>query len=564
MSQLRLFKNGLPEGRKPEMLANLKRNWYFPISALAVFCLNARFNIGYFLGIPIAFLAAALIASQVPSLKNWEKANPKALRIFSFLTAIGICWDHKVAFCSGWAISPKALALTERFPMLPQAISIVSIAGAVAGFCFAYLWVLTFWKKLLQIISNLKLFHGISPAEWVVYSLLAAVTIGWMAYAFCQSEAFYKSTLPESVITGAIYTSDSSMLLDVDNAFLSLSNAENDIRQPLFAVFAAPVLGLPYLLGRLTGAQSTLEAVLMNGVQICILFIAHLILAKLMKLDSRKRLCFMLLLSCTYVHMLFTLMIEQYIFAYFWLVLCMYLISEKQSSRGFALCGAGGTIMTSMVLLPFCSRESPLRSPKEWFLDTVRYGLGFLAMLLLFCRFEIIYSPFSKLSLYSNFFGRELTFADKLYQYTAFLRSCLLRPDAGIKVQSPVHISWQLHEAVGIDLIGVVILALVIVSAVLNRSKISSRFAIGWVGFSVVILLLLGWGTSENGLILYGLYFGWALFVLLFQLAEKLETYTKTKFLLPVFTALSAVFLLLCNIPSILEMVEFLIQYYPV
>ena len=123
MSQLRLFKNGLPEGRKPEMLANLKRNWYFPISALAVFCLNARFNIGYFLGIPIAFLAAALIASQVPSLKNWEKANPKALRIFSFLTAIGICWDHKVAFCSGWAISPKALALTERFPMLPQAIS---------------------------------------------------------------------------------------------------------------------------------------------------------------------------------------------------------------------------------------------------------------------------------------------------------------------------------------------------------------------------------------------------------------------------------------------------------
>ena len=39
-----------------------------------------------------------------------------------------------------------------------------------------------------------------------------------------------------------------------------------------------------------------------------------------------------------------------------------------------------------------------------------------------------------------------------------------------------------------------------------------------WVMFSVVILLVVGWGSSENGMILYALYFSWAFLVLIYQL----------------------------------------------
>ena len=111
---------------------------------------------------------------------------------------------------------------------------------------------------------------------------------------------------------------------------------------------------------------------------------------------------------------------------------------------------------------------------------------------------------------------------------------------------------------------GIAILLLVIVSAILNRDKKSSQLAAGWVAFSVVMLLGLGWGTKENGLILYTLYFGWAFLVLLFQLVEKIENKLNTKFLVQVFSIGCAVVLAVINIPAILEMVNFAITYFPV
>ena len=78
------------------------------------------------------------------------------------------------------------------------------------------------------------------------------------------------------------------------------------------------------------------------------------------------------------------------------------------------------------------------------------------------------------------------------------------------------------------------------------------------------MLLGLGCGTKENGLILNALYFGWAFLVLLFQLVEKIESKLNIKFLIPVVTMVAVIALLVINIPAILEMVNFAIIYYPV
>lgn len=559
---LNRLKNSLPEHRKPEMIANIRRNWFFPFSAMGLFCLNARINLGFFLGIPIAFLAALLVISQIPSLLEWEKKCHAGLRILSFLTAAGICWGEKVAFCRGWLLSPKTLEMKERIPMLLDIINVLSILAAVIGVCFAYFCVLAFWKKFLKVLSESKIFSGIGAAEWVIYGILALAAIGWMVFAFAQTKAFYETELTDSIICGAIYTSDSPLLVQ-DNSYLTLTNPENDIRQPLFAVFAAPFIGLPYLIGRLINASTTVEAILMNGVQVLMLFAAHLMLSRMMKLDMRKRVCFMLLVSCTYPQMLFSLMMEQYIVSYFWLAFCMYLMAEKRDSCVFALYGAGGTLLTSMALVPFSSKGSPLRSFKMWFLDMLRFCFGFVALMLFFCRFDVIFNLVSKLSLYSALSGHELTFLEKLYQYTAFLHDCLLCPDAGIKVASATHISWQLNEAAGINLTGIALLALAVFSAVWNWDKMSSRFAALWIGLSTLVLLIMGWGTTENGLVLYALYFGWALWLLLFQLAEKIESKLNVRFLLPALSVCGVVALAAANVPSMIEMVKFAIQYYP-
>jgi len=255
---------------------------------------------------------------------------------------------------------------------------------------------------------------------------------------------------------------------------------------------------------------------------------------------------------------------EQYIVAYFWLIFCIYLISENQRPDRIALWGAGGTLLTSMVLLPFLSDKNPVRNFREWLADMVKFGLEFVAVMLVFCRFDVIFNLASRISLLSGFTGKNLTLADKLYQYISFISSCFVAPDAGVNTTAVDHISWQLTPVTSINFMGIAILSLVVVSAILNRGKRSSLLSAGWVAFSVVMLLGLGWGTKENGLILYALYFGWAFLVLLFQLVENIEDKLNVKFLAPVFSIGCAVVLAVVNIPAIMEMVHFTITYFPV
>ena len=241
----------------------------------------------------------------------------------------------------------------------------------------------------------------------------------------------------------------------------------------------------------------------------------------------------------------------------------MYLISEKQRPDRIAIWAAGGTMLTSLILVPFMSEKNPISNIKEWFVDMVKYGLEFIAVMLVFCRFDVIFNLTSKISVLSDFTGRSMTMMDKVCQYTAFIRNCFIAPDAGVNTTAVAHISWQLNPVTSINLVGVVILLLVIISAVWNKEKRCSLLAGGWVAFSVVILLGVGWGTKENGLILYSLYFGWAFMVLLFQLIEKIENRFNIKFLTPVLSIGSAVALAVFNIPAIMEMVNFGITYFP-
>lgn len=53
--------------------------------------------------------------------------------------------------------------------------------------------------------------------------------------------------------------------------------------------------------------------------------------------------------------------------------------------------GAVGTLMASIVLLPFMSEKRPLRNLKRWIGDMVAYGFGFLVMILVFCRSDVIF-----------------------------------------------------------------------------------------------------------------------------------------------------------------------------
>ena len=554
---VKLMQERLPVQDKTEIKANLKQNWYFPISAMAFVCLSTTLTLGYWIG--LLFVIAIIFTTQISSILGQVKKSNIAFKALSIATAVGICFVGQESFYADWSVPSKVQALEAMLPTTIDIPRTISVFGAIAAIPFVYFCVLLFWDCIERLLRESKIFCEIKTAEWITYGVLLVVMLGYMMFSFTQSQAFYGTELSYDII----YTSDSPLLVK-GNVYLALTHPENDLRQPLFAVFAAPFVGIPYLLARVIGASATVQAILVNSAQILMLFAANFMLAKMLKLNPVKRICFMLLTSCTYTQLLFTLMMEQYIVAYFWLIFCIYLIVEKQQPERIVLWGAGGTLLTSMILLPFMSTKSPIKDFKSWFMDMVKYGLEFVALMLVFCRFGVIFNLMSGISFLSRFTGKTVTFADKIHQYTEFIGNCFIAPSAGVNTTAVDHISWQLNPATGISFAGILILLLAVISAILNRDKKSSLLAAGWVGFSVIMLLGLGWGTKENGLILYALYFGWAFLVLLFQLVEKVESKLNIKFLIPVVTMLAVIALLIINIPAIREMVNFAITYYPV
>lgn len=548
----------VPVQSQDEIKENLKRNFWFPISSFSFFFLSAYQSLGSGIALLIGLIISVFLSTQISALWEQTKGSGRVLQVLSFLNAIGICLAEQALFVRTWDGSPQVLSLEAMLQTTMDLTGMIGAFGTVAAVPFVYFCVLLFWRYFGSTLRASRTFCGIHRAEWMVYGVLLFAILGYMVVSFTQSQAFYGTEFLYDII----YTSDSPSLV-YGNVYLSLTHPENDLRQPLFAVFAAPFIGISYLLVRLLGASITVQAILMNSAQILMLFTANFMLAKMLRLNAVKRICFMVLSSCTYTLLLFALMMEQYIVAYFWLIFCMYQIVEKKQPDRLALWGAGGTLLIGMVLLPFMSSKSPMKDFKNWFLDMVKYALEFVALMLAFCRFDVFFTLVQKVTRLSRYTGKSVQFHDKLFQYMEFIRACFVAPDAGVNTTAENYISWQLYPATGIRLAGVLILVLVVVSAIWNRDKLSSLLAAGWVLFSAVMLLGLGWGTQENGLILYALYFGWAFLVLLFQLVEKIESKWNIPFLIPVTTMVAVLALLFSNIPAIVEMMDFAITYYP-
>ncbi len=536
---------------KSEALANLKRNWFFPISALAFFCLSLDNSVEYVIGMLIAFGVMVLFSAQRGSIWDTIKAHAFSRKTLCLVSALGICLENQERFY----MQAQKLMLPERFNAVFR---LLGYFGAAVSLFFVVGCLVLFWEAVSKSVQGTSLLLHIKKSEWIIYAILGAVLVLFCAVAFWNSNAFYGGERYYDIL----YTSDSPALVQ-GRIYVALTHPENDLRQPLFAVFAAPFVGVPYLLGRVFGGSAVVSAFFINIAQIGMLFAANLMLAKMLQLPSAKRVCFMLLTFSTYTHILFSLMMEQYIVAYFWLVFCIYLFTEKGRVSQIAIWGAGGTLLTSTVLILLSSNKSRVKNFKAWMADIWRSGIAFVAMLITFGRFDVLCNFAERAVYLSDFTGRSVTLFDKLLQYIAFVRNCFVAPAAGVTTTVFSHISWQLYPITEISIAGIVILLLCIVSVIWNRDKKSSLLAGGWILFSVAMLFVLGWGTRENGLILYSLYFGWAFLVLLFQLAEKVESKLRIKFFVPVLSLGCSVALAAVNIPAVMEMVRFAAEYYP-
>jgi hypothetical protein len=411
-----------------------------------------------------------------------------------------------------------------------------------------------FYARFLA--ATREMISDFSRAEGVAVLAATLVLVLGIIFLYTRTDAFANPLVTRDLI----YTADSGAIVH-ENVYLSLSAVENDIRSPLFMLFAAPLLGFAYLLGRILPIPNAVACMLVAA-QAPLITVSFLLLMKLVRGVSRAaRILLPLVLLTTHAAILFTVIAEQYAVALFYVSLGLYGILMHGRREQLFVVGAAGTMIPGAALLLLPEREG--KTPREVLYDLLRSALLGLVLLLALGGTGVLLRLPETLHSISRFSGAEITLGDRLMQYLSFVGQIFLAPQAGAVTAADGYVKWQLTEPQGISIIGIALLLLSFSGFVLNRRQKFAQVSAGWVFVSFVLLCWVGWGTAENGLTLYTLYFGWAFAALLIYLAESLCRALKIERFSWILYALAAAGMLFYNLPRLLALVGFAMHYYP-
>lgn len=477
----------------------------------------------------LAAIAAILVAAVGGSIFQKVRKAAKSTWIFAGLTTVG------------------AVIFPINYLEVAPWISIAS-----AWFIFSLLVIL--YEYLKEIFADVC--SDIEKKEWIVFGGIVFVYFVFLVFSFSKSQAFYGTRYSGDLI----YTADSKSLVQ-GHVYLQLLHPENDLRQPLFAVVATPFMGLAYLLSLVFASVPYVSSICLGTAQMLLLLFTLFMLMKILKADKKERVLFFILVCLMYPSILFSVMMEQYVVAVFWVVLYIYALVVKNKKDDLALIGASGSLLTSAALV-IVSEETEKFDWKKYITRILEIaGKGVFAMLL-FCRTDVISTVFDKIDSLKEFSGESVPMRERLLQYIYFVKSCFVAPEAGESWALYDRPSWQLDKIESISAAGVILILLAVVGFWKNRKQLLTKICGFWILHSVAVLCILGWGTAENGLILYTFYYGWAYWILVYQCIRYWLDKCKPwiKYAVWVFILL---LLLIMNGKGILELLIFARTNYP-
>lgn len=441
----------------------------------------------------------------------------------------------------------KSISNTTIQAVVVIALLIMSFI-AMYGVSVIFNYVLSNIVALIDTIIDKKyeINNIVAIAVCVLYFLL-------IIWAYGNTTAFYGSGYND-----VIYGSDSYTLTS-SNVWLSLFQRQNDLRQPLYMLTAAPFMGIAYILGII------LNCFYVNGLAIAYAFVQALLLvwsiwllSHLISDNDIIRSLIILILSVSYPAIVFSLCLEQYVSSFFWLIMAVVAVMYDQKKADLMIIGAANGLLTSAFLVVWKKAKSFV----EWFQSAFKCGMMFLLTLFAFGRADIFLNIKANLAEIFQHTGKKLTIVDKAYQYSKFVEDCFVGQPAVEKVHNSGFLIWGSSEPNTINVVGIIIIVLIVVAVIWNRDSLLCKISASWIGFSVLLLCVLGWGTSSNALFLYSLYFSWAFWVPFFLSFQKIYNKGYKKSVIVILTCL---FILIAkhNIAEFIRMLNFAIENYP-
>ena len=416
---------------------------------------------------------------------------------------------------------PKLIKLVFKYTKIKLTLNITHLLVSLTIFFAICFYVYLFIEHIYPIIKEFfKKLTKVEKRYLIILSIFAIVfstVVGFSTMTFGAHD-FKKNKYD------IIYTSDSNDFC-VKDVWFHVSNLENDIRQPLFGVFAIPFSIIAHMTSEVLFfvPESFRYELTMTILQYITLAVSTILLGRLVEKKEKDKKYFYILVSTSFPFLLFGLNLEQYVIGLFYVVLSVYYAFQQKEKLNYAIAGATGTLMTSGVLFFLLTKWEGI---KDYVFKALKLAFIFVTLMILSGQFSMVVYSFERLEFLMQFMGgSKLAFLPRLEQYLYFVRSLFIAP-SGFLMMKSVHTSYefasyQLIKIDSINIIGIIVLATMLISLIINRKDKIALLSGAWIVFSFLILCVLGWGTLENGLILYSLYFSWAFYILFYKLFKK-------------------------------------------
>lgn len=484
-------------------------------------------------------------------------------RFLSALSAMGITQAACKNFFNWYLSAGLAASVAKRLFCTPETLLYVTAAlGALLGFPALFAALSLLYGYLSHIFQENNPFSGLDRREKWLYSALLAALFVLAAVFFAKSDCFYSGGANGKTYN-KIYSLDCGIVAEWQgSAYLNLRNSANrQILHALFAPFAAPFAAIPHLIALPFPQLPFLKPLLTQSVQLFLLLLSYLMLARLLALTPAERCWFLLLTCAAYPTLLFSVAMEKYIITLFWTILFLYTCKEGTAPHQLPLTGAGGCVACGVLLLPLTSLPLLRKDPRQWFIEMVRRGGWFLLSFAALGRMDALLDRTPVSSGFLQYLGLNAPISERFRQYTAFIASCFSAPAAGPLDNPDSWPAWWMDPAASVNWLGLALFLLCGIGFWLHRRNFIARAAAGWAAVSFVLLFLLGWDVRENSSVLFSLYFAWAFWVLLFLLLKKL--WRKRPVLLPTVCGAALCLLLARNVPQMAALLRFAAEVYP-
>lgn len=506
--------------------------------------------------------AAALCALMLPWTEI-RKGASKTLRGFSLLSALGLSFA-RIQIAGGNVLLQAA--------RVSAAACLVSAAVIFAG-CLFLSYLLCMWVtgSVAGVLRRSR--YVLDPGERAV---LAAGILACFAAcaAFCSLTALPYSDKP---MYDTIYQFDSGAVIR-SMTYVRFSDPGNGAHQPLFAVFAAPFAGVPYLAAFFLGGSAKAFAISGSAAQSAAVALGFSFLGHAMGLSPRGRIRWLAVCFASFPYFLFSLCIEQYACGFFYAALLVLGASGTRRPGEFEACAAAGCAVTSAALLaPAAWDARPWRGmfPKK------AAGLA-LKLVVFMCAFlkaplpGWVVSCGKDVMAYASAGWSGFDPAKQLRYALSMVRSVFVAPASG-PMDIAVRLGDRAHmfpELAGMELwaqqdaapsvLAVCLLAGAVCGFLACRREAWARMAFCQLAAGLFVVGVLGLGVPDGATVLYVLYFGWPVPCLLAGLGRKALAGRRV----PAW-ALDAAVLAACaamlawNVPVFMDMLRFGVSRYP-